>query len=97
MGVIFEHFAAPSNAVAADLVDTGPAGPMPASPALQDALRTGDREALRQAMRPRVRVRVGSLGVVDQGIDPVVQIGTLEALMAGYSYEPRPPSNACIW
>jgi hypothetical protein len=88
MGVMFDYFAAPSDAAAAQIVLRGsPGGPVPASPALQEALRSRDREALRLAMRPKVRMSdSGVLVLQTKGIDPVVQMGTLEALLTGEQY-----------
>lgn len=56
MGVMYEYFAAPSDAAAADMIQAGPGGSLPPSPALRDALRARDREAIRLAMRPKVRL-----------------------------------------
>jgi hypothetical protein len=81
---MYEYFAAPSDAAAAEVVQAGPGGPLPASPALQEALRTGDREALRLAMRPKVRLSDSDvLMLATKGIDPVIQMRTLEALLTG--------------
>jgi len=83
-----EYFGAPSDAAAADLVQAGPGGPLPVSPPLQEALRTRDREALRLAMRPKVRSSgSGVLVLATTGIDPVIQMSTLEALLTGEHYD----------
>lgn len=88
MGVMYEYFAAPSDAAAAQMADAGPGGPLPASPALQEALRSGDREAIRLAMRPKVRLAdSGVLVLAAKGIDPLVQMGTLEELLTGEQYD----------
>jgi hypothetical protein len=84
MGVMYTYFAAPSDAAAAGTVETGPGGAPPASPVPREALRAGDREALRQAMRPKVRLTDSDVLVLAvKGIDPVIQMGTLEALLTG--------------
>lgn len=88
MGVMYEYFAAPSDATAAEMVQAGPGGPLPASPALLEALRAGDREALRLAMRPKVRLSDSDVLVLaTKGIDPVIQMRTLEALLTGEQYD----------
>jgi hypothetical protein len=85
---MYEYFAAPSDAAAAEVVQAGPGGPVQASPALREALRTRDREAIRLAMRPKVRMSAsGVLVLAVKGIDPVVQMGTLEALLTGEQYD----------
>lgn len=88
MGVMYEYFAAPSDATAAEMVQAGPGGPLPVSPALREALRAGDREALRLAMRPKVRLSDSDVLVLaTKGIDPVIQMRTLEALLTGEQYD----------
>jgi hypothetical protein len=88
MGVMYEYFAAPSDAAATEMIEAGPGGPPSASPALQEALRAGDREALRLAMRPKVRLSdSGVLVLATKGIDPVIQMRTLEALLTGEHYD----------
>lgn len=100
MGVMYEYFAAPSDAVAAEMVHAGPGGPEPASPALREALRARDLEAIRQATQPRVRLAdSGVLVLAVKGIDPVVQMGTLEALLTGRQYDViagRPRAGALV-
>ena len=85
MGVICEYFAAPSDTVAASLIDTGPGARRPVSPALREALRTGDREAMRLALRPKVYSSDSGILVLPMkgSVDPVVQMGTLEELLTG--------------
>jgi hypothetical protein len=86
MGVMYDYFAAPSDAAAAEMVmlEAGPGGQMPASPALQEAIRARDREAIRLALRPKARMSDSGVLVLDtKGIDPAVQMGTLEALLTG--------------
>jgi len=90
MGVMYDYFAALSDAAAAEMVALrgGPGGPMPASPGLREAIRAGDREAIRRATRPRVRMsNSGVLVLETKGIDPLVQMGTLEALLTGEQYD----------
>jgi hypothetical protein len=90
MGVLYTYFAASSDSAAAEMVTLrgGPGGPVPASPALREAMRAGDREAIRLAARPKVRMSdSGVLVLRTKGIDPVVQMGTLEALLTGEQYD----------
>jgi len=90
MGVLYEYFAAPSDSAAAEAVTGhgGPGGPVPVSPALREAIRAGDREAIRLAGRPKVRMSdSGVLVLGTKGVDPVVQMGTLEALLTGEQYD----------
>jgi hypothetical protein len=85
---MYEYFAAPADASAAEMIQAGPGGPLPASPALQEALRSRDREALRLAMRPKVRLSDSDVLVLaTKGIDPVIQMRTLEALLTGEQYD----------
>lgn len=88
MGVMYEYFAAPSDAAAADMIQAGPGGSLPPSPALRDALRARDREAIRLAMRPKVRLSDSDVLVLaTTGIDPAIQMSTLEALLTGEQYD----------
>jgi hypothetical protein len=94
MGVMYEYFAAPSDEAAAAMIDAvgGPGGPPPPSPALEEARRTGDVEALRKALhelsKPKVRESAsGTLVLECKGIDPMVKMGTLEELLTGTSYD----------
>jgi hypothetical protein len=88
VGVRYDYFAAGSDAHAAATIDLkgGPGGAAPVSPELQAAIRAGDREAMHRLMRPRVRFSEHGLHVLSvKGIDPVVQMGTLEELLTGVS------------
>jgi hypothetical protein len=90
MGVLYHYFAAPSDSAAAAVVTLqgGPRGPVPASPALREAIRARDYAAIRLAMRPKVRMSdSGVLVLATKGLDPVVQMGTLEALLTGGQYD----------
>ena len=88
VGVRYEYFAASSDAAAADVIQAGPGGVLPASPAVREALRVRDREGLRLAMRPKVRLSDSDVLVLaTTGIDPVIQMGTLEALLTGEQYD----------
>ncbi|HXW45343.1 MAG TPA: hypothetical protein VEL03_11185 [Streptosporangiaceae bacterium] len=90
MGVMYVYFAAPSDAAAADMAmrQGGPGGPVPVSPAVMEAMRAGDRQALRQLMRPQVRRSdAGVLVLEAKGVDPLVQMGTLAALLTGEQYD----------
>ncbi|MGW3893448.1 hypothetical protein ACWD69_32860 [Micromonospora chokoriensis] len=83
MGVLYQYFAAGSDEDAAATIDVegGPGGPEPVSPELQAAIRAGDRAAMSRLMRPRVRFSEQGLPVLAvKGVDPVVQMGTLEEL-----------------
>ena len=95
VGVLYDYFAAASDEQAAATIDLagGPGGAEPFSPELDAAIRTGDRAALERLMLPRVRVSEHGLEVLSvKGIDPVVRMGTLEALLTGAV--PRSPSLA---
>jgi hypothetical protein len=90
MGVLYDYFAARSDAAAAEMVTLqgDPGGPRPVSPGLREAIRAGDREAIRLATRPKVRMSdSGVLVLGTKGIDPLVQMGTLEALLTGEQYD----------
>jgi hypothetical protein len=90
MGVMYDYFAAPSDAAAAEMVmvQGGLGGPAPVSPALQEAIRARDRDAIRRLMRPKVRTPDSGILVLEaKGFDPVVQLGTLEALLTGEQYD----------
>lgn len=72
MGVMYDYFAALSDAAAAEMVmlQGGPGGRMPVSPALLEAIRAGDREAIRLAARPKVRMSDSGVLVLEtKGID----------------------------
>ena len=87
MGLMYEYFAASSDEAAAEVVHIGPGGPEPASPVLREALRAGDRDAIRLAMRPKVRLSDADVLVLAaKGIEPVVQMGKLEALLTSCQY-----------
>ena len=102
VGVLYDYFAAASDEHAAATVDLagGPGGAEPFSPELQAAIRAGDREAMERLMRARVRVSEHGLQVLSvKGIDPVVQMGTLENLLTGVSTEvifARPRSGQAV-
>lgn len=90
MGVMYDYFAALSDAAVAEMVTLpgGPGGPLPVSPALREAIRAKDREAIRLAARPKVRMSDSGILVLEtKGIDPLVQMGTLEALLTGEQYD----------
>jgi hypothetical protein len=90
VGVLYDYFAAGSDEAAAATIDLvgGPGGALPTSPELQAAIRAGDREAMSRLMRPRVRFSENGLHVLStKGIDPVVQMGTLEELLTGVDYD----------
>ncbi|WP_334613759.1 hypothetical protein [Micromonospora sp. CPCC 205556] len=88
VGVLYDYFATASDDHAAATIDLkgGPGGAEPLSPELQAAIRAGDHEAMHRLMRPRVRFSEHGLHVLSvKGIDPVVQMGTLEELLTGVS------------
>src|SRR5262245_725665 len=94
MGVMYDYFAAPSDDAATAMLDHGPGGPgpQPAPPALAEAHRTGDREALREARREFHRLKVresasGTLVLKTGGIDPLAHAGALEQMLTGTSYD----------
>ncbi|WP_203719430.1 hypothetical protein [Asanoa siamensis] len=102
MGVLYDYFAAASDANAAATVDLdgGPGGALPVSPELRAAIAAGDRDALTRLLRPRVRLSEHGLQVLSvKGIDPVVQMGTLEELLTGVSTDvifARPRSGLVV-
>ncbi|WP_406038678.1 hypothetical protein OG799_26430 [Micromonospora sp. NBC_00898] len=102
MGVLYDYFAAASDEQAAATIDLegGPGGALPSSPELQAAIRAGDREAMKRLMLPSVRISEHGLPVLSvKGIDPVVQLGTLEGLLTGVSTEvifARPRSGMAV-
>ncbi|MEV6967426.1 hypothetical protein AB0M47_20210 [Hamadaea sp. NPDC051192] len=88
MGVLYDFFAAPTDDAAAATIDLpgGPGGAEPSSAELQAALRANDRAAMRRLMMPKVRLSEHGLDVLCvKGIDPVVQMATLEQLLTGTS------------
>jgi hypothetical protein len=88
MGVMYEYFAAPSDAAAADMLGKGPGGALPEPPNLQELRQVRDREGLRRALRPRIRLSDSGVPVLAaKGVDPVVQMRTLESLLSGEEYD----------
>ncbi|MEO3773682.1 hypothetical protein [Micromonospora sp. B9E7] len=86
MGNLYEYFAAGSDEDAAATIDVegGPGGVEPVSPELRAAIRAGDRAAMDRLRRPRVRFSEHGLPVLAvKGVDPMVQMGTLEDLLTG--------------
>lgn len=86
MGVIYEYFAASSDADAAAVLDLdgGPGGALPVSAALRAAIDAGDREAMSRLMLPAVgRSEHGLMVLSVKGIDPGVQMESLEVLLTG--------------
>jgi hypothetical protein len=79
MGVLFDYFSAASDEAAASAISLpgGPGAPPP--PPERRGLLRG-----RQASAPAV-VPFDTISV--KGIDPLVQLGTLEALLTGRDYE----------
>ena len=79
MGVLFDYFAAASDEAAASAISL-PGGPgVPPSPPQRRGWLRG-----RQASAPAV---LSFDTVSAKGIDPLVQLGTLEAMLSGRDYE----------
>jgi len=89
MGVLFEYFAADSDEVAASVIDRlGGPGACAVPPAPSITRRRLFRRAVDQA--PALRENAPELvfeTVSVKGIDPVVQLGTLEELLTGRPYD----------
>jgi hypothetical protein len=90
MGVMFDYFAAGSDETAAAMIDDpgGPGGPLRGSADLGDALPSSDRDAI--AARRGLNIRssaTGTLALRVNGIDPAVQLATLESLLTGVAAE----------
>jgi len=90
MGVLFDYFAADSDDVAASVIDRlgGPgSSARPTAPAITPRRRLF-RRSTEQA--PALRDETTELvfdTVCDTGIDPVVQLGTLEELLTGRPFD----------
>src|SRR5690349_5381158 len=90
VGVLYQYFAATSDELAAAAIDLpgGPAGVQSASPELREAFRRGDQDTLSRLMKPRVHGSEHGFDVLSvNGIDPVVQVGSLEELLTDASFE----------
>jgi hypothetical protein len=90
VGVLYDYFAASSDEAAAATIDLdgGPGGVEPLSPEMDAAVRAGDREAMTRFMLPGVRFSEHGLYVLSaKGIDPAVQMGTLEELLTRVDYD----------
>lgn len=90
MGVMFDYFAAGSDAAAADLIDEtgGPGGPVIPPDGFMEAVRSGDRVTAARLMRPRVTISTAGTFVLQcKGIEPAVQLGSLESLLTGTDYD----------
>ncbi|WP_428962008.1 hypothetical protein [Micromonospora fluostatini] len=102
MGILYDYFTAASDEDAAATIDLpgGPGGAEPARPGLMEALRAGDQEAIRRLARVRMRLSEHGLNVLSvKGIDPVVQVATLEELLTGVDTETlfaRPRAAALV-
>lgn len=86
MGVLFDYFATASDDAAATAIDLkgGPGGARSASPELQAAIKSGDREALHRLLMPKVQVSEHGFHALSvKGIDPFIHIGQLEVLLTG--------------
>lgn len=82
MGVLIDYFAAPSDAEAAATIDSvgGPGKPPSAESPRRGLFARKVKGA--EAVQPQ-----GFRTVSDTGIDPVVQAGTLEALLTGRTFD----------
>lgn len=89
MSVLFDYFAADSDELAASVIDRpgGPgtaATPAPSStPDRRLFRRAAEQSPVRQGDAPELVLDTVSV----QGIDPVVQMGTLEELLTGRTYD----------
>lgn len=87
---MYEYFAAESDTQAAAALDLagGPGGSTPADPALLAAVHAGDMSALMELQTPRVRSSEHGLQVLAvKGVDPVVQLATLEGLLTAVDFD----------
>ena len=88
---MYDYFAAGSDERAAGVLGLpgGPAGSAPdVDPALLAAARAGDMAAYREMRSPRVRWSEHGFQVLGgKGIDPGVELATLEELLTGVSWE----------
>jgi hypothetical protein len=82
MGVLFDYFAAPTDAQAAATIDWvgGPSNP-PIS------IHPGKRGLFGRRIKGAEDRPSGFRTVRDTGVDPVVKAGTLEALLTGRTFE----------
>ena len=91
MSVIYDYFAAESDERAASVLGLagGPAGSAPeAEPGLLAAVRAGEMTAYQEMRTPRVRWSEHGFQVLGgKGIDPGVELATLEELLTGVSWE----------
>lgn len=90
VGVLFDYFAAPGAAAAAETIDWvgGPSRPPNTTPPVRRGL-FGRRPNASDAV-PQAAYRT----LNDTGIDPVVQAGTLENLLTGRSFDEILTANA---
>jgi hypothetical protein len=92
MGVLFDYFAADSDDLAASVIDrVGGPGADPAAPPPPSNTPRGRLSRLADQAQASVRPEEAPELVFDtvcaQGIDPVVQLGTLEELLTGRPYD----------
>jgi hypothetical protein len=86
VGILYDYFAAASDDHAAAAIDLagGPGGAEPFSPDLAVAIRSGDRDAIRQLMRPKTRLSEHGVHALHvKGINPLFNLDDLEALLTG--------------
>jgi hypothetical protein len=86
VGNLYDYFAAAADEEATATLDLagGPGGVLPDDPELIAALRSGDREAIERLSAPQLRRSEHGFDVLSaKGIEPVVQMGTLERLLDG--------------
>lgn len=88
MGVFFDYFAAGSDQEAASVIDRGPTSQKVAVPQAAPTKRLFRRQP---APLPPQFVTDPSLtvfdSVTDTGVDPVVQLGTLQAILTGRDFD----------
>ena len=83
VGILVTYFAAPSDAVAAGLVATGPTVKHAVSKALQKAYRANDRTATRLMYKANVDLADEGVYALDVKVMPATELVTLEALLTG--------------
>ncbi|WP_033338166.1 hypothetical protein [Catenuloplanes japonicus] len=84
MGVLTDYFTAPSDPAAAAALD----GLLDLTPAAHEADREMHRHTPETASRPRLQIAANGTPVLfARGVDPVVMLGFLEAVLTGRTYE----------
>lgn len=84
MGTLTDYFTAPSDPAAAAALD----GLLDLTPEAHAADREMHRHTPETAARPRLQIAAGGTPVLfGKGVDPVVSLGLLEAVLTGRTYE----------